>query len=405
MKRLRSYELRVTSYEKEPLAVRHSSLVTLGSDELRVTSYEKEPLAVRHSSLVTRHSSLHRGGVTLTEVLMSVLLTGFGVITLATLFPISVQRTIQATHLTHATILRYNAEAQLDIFPTLLSHPDGATDVTTFARNTSTGDAFVYVLDPLGARVMTAAPNTFGGARDRFDGGVGLTTEAAARAFVTLGGSPGVVGRSDSFTQEKEFSGDATPTSFSTTSVTLPAEVDLANVPFGTTTSAPSRIVLFSNTGRGSQTRTISDISGQVITWNTPLPGTFQVEKVRILTPESRYTWMMTVRNLAGGSGSQVTVVVFANRAFAPEDELVRQASFVQGSNQLNVNWTGPTKPSYLAGGYVFDIENGYWYMVQQVTNETAASATLQLEQPAFANSASAVFMKNVVEAYPIGTK
>lgn len=360
----------------------------------------------QRSVVKPRTGGIRRGGVTLTEVLMSVLLTGFGVVTLATLFPISVQRTVQATHLTHATVLRYNAEAVLDLFPTLLTDPDGAGTLATLAPNTTTGDAVVYILDPLGFHTPDLTGNVFGNGgavnRPRFHGGTLLAANLdAARTLVTLGGGPGgAAGQSD----HVEMHVEATPVTATTTSVTLPAEADLTNVPFGMTT--PSQIILFSNTGRGSVTRTVAgiDLMNRIVTWTTPLPAGFVIERVRVVTPQSRYTWMMTVRSLPGDAGSQVSVVVFFNRPLSIKEEQVHTARFVQGENQLNVTWTG-NNPNYRAGGFVFDIENGYWYMIQQVANETAASAMLVLDQPAFASSGSAVFMQGVVEVYPIGTK
>ena len=63
----------------------------------------------------TPRPAKHPGGVTLTEVLMSVLVMGIGVISVISLFPISFLRSVQATNLTNATILRYNAETQIDL--------------------------------------------------------------------------------------------------------------------------------------------------------------------------------------------------------------------------------------------------------------------------------------------------
>ena len=87
-----------------------------------------------------------RGGATLMEVLMSVMIMGLGVIPLATLFPISVQRSAQATKLTNATILRYNAEALVDAFPDRLLHDPDLND----NRNEHRYKTRKYVVDPIG---------------------------------------------------------------------------------------------------------------------------------------------------------------------------------------------------------------------------------------------------------------
>jgi prepilin-type N-terminal cleavage/methylation domain-containing protein len=53
-------------------------------------------------------------GMTLVEVLMSMLVTGIGVLSVVTLLPLAFIRSVQATNLTNSTILRYNAESQID---------------------------------------------------------------------------------------------------------------------------------------------------------------------------------------------------------------------------------------------------------------------------------------------------
>ncbi|MEX0701473.1 MAG: hypothetical protein WD069_05195 [Planctomycetales bacterium] len=313
---------------------------------------------------------------------MSVLLTGFGVITLATLFPISVLRTVQATHLTHGTVLRYNAEAQIELFPSLVYDPDNNGNTAEHANS-------IYVVDPLGAFVVGGNFGNGGAAAlPRFNGG--LPNEPAARSFVSL---------PDSFV----FQVEDTPTAFTATSATMPAAVNLANVAVGGAT--PSQIVLFDDTGRGSQARTIANVAGQTVSWTAPLPAGYNVEKARVLTPESRYTWLLTVRNLPGQTAAtaNVAVVVFFNRPLALEDEQVFAASFIQGGPQVNVGWAG-NKPHITEGGHVFDVENGYWYQIQQV-QESGSTAALTLDRPATASSNSAIFMRNIVEVFPIGTK
>ena len=54
-----------------------------------------------------------RRGSTLSEVLISVLVLGIGVTSVATLFPLSVLRALRANQFTQATVLRYNAEASI----------------------------------------------------------------------------------------------------------------------------------------------------------------------------------------------------------------------------------------------------------------------------------------------------
>ncbi|MEM9702699.1 MAG: hypothetical protein AAF907_09685, partial [Planctomycetota bacterium] len=58
----------------------------------------------------TNRTGASRAGVTLTEVLMSLLVMGIGVSSVATLFPLAVFRGARATTLTAGTILKENAE-------------------------------------------------------------------------------------------------------------------------------------------------------------------------------------------------------------------------------------------------------------------------------------------------------
>ena len=60
-----------------------------------------------------------RGGLTLAEILISLLVMSIGVVSVATLFPLSVVRAVQGTNITNATHLAFNAEAVLRSFPEL----------------------------------------------------------------------------------------------------------------------------------------------------------------------------------------------------------------------------------------------------------------------------------------------
>lgn len=88
-------------------------------------------------------------GTTLAEVLMSLMVMGIGVVSLATLFPISAVRVLEATNLTNSTVLRYNAEGIVDSFPSMIHEPDGfALDSVTNRRTRESGRHFQ--VDPLG---------------------------------------------------------------------------------------------------------------------------------------------------------------------------------------------------------------------------------------------------------------
>ena len=77
----------------------------------------------RHRSCVHPQRSLGAAsaGSTLSEVLISMLVMSIGVVSLATLFPISVLRAVQASHLTNAANLRINAEALIPVRTEILN--------------------------------------------------------------------------------------------------------------------------------------------------------------------------------------------------------------------------------------------------------------------------------------------
>lgn len=75
----------------------------------------------RHHPITTSQAP----GATLTEVLMSMMILSIGVLSVASLFPIGILSSARATQLTHAALLRQNAEAVLSMNPNLIHDPDG----------------------------------------------------------------------------------------------------------------------------------------------------------------------------------------------------------------------------------------------------------------------------------------
>jgi len=89
----------------------------------------------------------NRAGVTLTEVLMSMMIMSIGISSVAVLFPISVLRSVQATQLTNAAILKSNAEALLDAKKELIFDPDGDGN---YQEHIGRQDELHYIVDPSG---------------------------------------------------------------------------------------------------------------------------------------------------------------------------------------------------------------------------------------------------------------
>ncbi len=99
-----------------------------------------------------------RRGVTLTEVLMSLMIMSIGVSAVAVLFPISVLRSVQATQLTNSAILKYNAEALLRMRSSMVFDPDGDGNLREHVGRAVESR---YIIDPVGYYAMTEAGGSY----------------------------------------------------------------------------------------------------------------------------------------------------------------------------------------------------------------------------------------------------
>lgn len=388
----------------------------------------------------------------LVEVLMAMLVMGIGVVTLVTLFAISVRKTIRANQITHATILRLNAEAMTDTMPLLIFHPDGDTSTDHPDEN--------YAVDPLGWSLITevapdpafalvfgndgtSTPLTSPPFLRRYSGGFDFNPELA-RLLVSL---------DDNWIEQAR----AAPANFDPldpTFVELPAEIDLSEIlvdedvildgllanpgsppPVGEDLNGngrleaiPSRIVLFDDTGRRSEAREISGIMGQQVHWKEidwngdsmidgtedrngngvqdlhPLPAGFTPQQVLIETKDRRFTWMLTVRHFTDAAA--VSVVVFDGRPFDLASERIYQAAFVADSSTVIVDYTGAPKPFLKKGSYVLDAKNAHWYLIRDFNDdEGAQQVELLLRNRAADDSDSAILMRGIVDVYPLPLK
>ncbi len=282
----------------------------------------------------SRSSSMAPAGLTLVEVLMSMMVAGIGVLSVIVLLPLSFVRAIQATNLTNGTILRFNADCLSDTNPALLlrwqpnlgysnTTPNASTvnggtagDVvlvpsaptlmfqcttagtsgpsppiwpTTVGGTVNDGSAIwtafaspptAFVIDPmgwnaLGAPLQTNFGNNGAGAVDprgipRFNGE--LSSIAAAALMASL---------PDSWVEQAR----GPITAFTPNSATISGP-DLSGVGFSTPVapgaSVPvmSRIVLLDVTGKTSETRLITGVNAGtgVVNWGVSLPGPVNTE-------------------------------------------------------------------------------------------------------------------------------
>ena len=398
--------------------------------------------------------ALSRRATTLMEVLMSILIMSIGVVMVATLFPIAALKTVQATHLTNAAILRYNAEAILDTAPELIHNPDGDNDVIEHFRRPANRR---YIVDPLGFNLMPSGlrsrfgndgTNPFGllrypgfldangdfqfaAADGDVDFGLGTLNDnsrANAVARTTLPDS--WVTHVDGFAKASTLQQTGTPPAYIYT-IELQGNPDLSTV--STAATAPSQVLLFHVGGRRAQVFPVFSVddAANTVTWksSTPIPSEYTgttIGRVLVQTKEQRYTFLYTVRKQGDGQAN-IDVVVFFRRGFSQLDEVRYAVTDDHGPNfgtqaasrdvnlgladedlatDVNINYASPApRPTIRQGSYIMDADNGRWYRIQSVIRENASQARLRLNRPLIQDMSAAIIMSAVVEVYPIGKK
>ena len=266
------------------------------------------------SSVQTR-GTVAPTGVTLSEVLVSMLIMSVGVVSLATLFPISVLRTAQATQLTHSVFLRNNAEAAVELNAGLLSNKQ------------IYGVSGLGIIDPLGVQLvgMPTAPygpfwvgvgTSLGGVR-RTDG-LALTSSITPAQRLALAEQLATLPDSWSLVREEAVTATnlgGSPPTITVGNSTSGLYVRNSYMATSTTTSnmsqAPHRMVMFDATGKLAVLQPLHQVqqippytlswwnvngSGASLATGPSLPAGFIPTRVRIEVQDRRYTWMMTVR-------------------------------------------------------------------------------------------------------------
>lgn len=413
------------------------------------------------SSLLQSDRTRHRSGATLTEVLMSLMIMAIGVVSLATLFPISAQRVLEATNLTNSTVVRFNAEGLVDSYPTLVHNPDGIAATREGGRN--------YQVDPLGwyellqqtgsnpVRYEYNRPSAITQPLLNLPNGQPLQTRylgensASPQLFAGIDIARALVGLPDTATDVADCMPDPDGTNAGAyvlngegrlSGIVLPPEVDLTTVAL-----EPSlyRITLRDKTGKYSEVRQVTYVSGQQVSWDQngsgsadfpgedlPLPTLFtsNVGHVRIDQPTPDYSWLLTVRKRVSGPAN-IDVVVFRKRDFSELSEqyyigpmrrytlgadgapgapgvddnqngTVDDATEIgyplptalaanqdQPNNRVVVDWTAgnyttaPERPPIRRGGYVFDLVNGLWYRIQGIEAHVDPASGVEIETAA----------------------
>jgi len=408
--------------------------------ECRASSDE---LVTPHSALLTPHLF---AGLTLIEVLMSLMVTGIGVLGVVALFPLAFVRAVQATNLTNGTILRYNAEGLLSPDPRFLlrwqanwayqagdvvlvpaipgvifscttagtsgAYPPPSSGTAPPAWNATVGSTTAdgsvvwtsqvnppvrYVIDPIGWNAVgntlqgvlgnngAATPAPDPNAIPRFNGEV--TNAIAATLQASLPDSWVEMARAP-----------LSPAATTTTSVTL-MNVDLSAMQYSApqivTGGAPpappytvSRVVLIDATGKFSQTRIITGFTAPAtISWsvNDPLTGGFTPATARVETQQGRYSWLLTVLPSTSSILSNIEVTVFFNRTGTSLDEQVFQEQTPNAdgvTTPFHFAYTPGKKPFVKKGSFLFDCYFGRWYRVVNVLNDTGSAFDITVDQP-----------------------
>ena len=348
------------------------------------------PIAVNH----------RRAGVTLSEVLVSLLVMSIGVVSLVVLFPISVLRSAQATHLTNSANLRYNLEALLGARPELYSISKSWTAGTSYAvgdlvipmeltavkappvvfqcSTAGTSGVFEpnwnyfnggrtpvdpmlfdgtaawttirvknYVVDPLGQVLLGASASDYKyrhtANNGDFFGNDGSAPYQLIRAF--SGGVSTEAAADDLATLPDNWINEVESRQMASTSTSC-TMTDLQELISPVSNGLPvTRIVMFDSVGKTSHVRFVTSTTAngliQTVNWSEPLPTGFTPAIVKVDLKSRRYTWLLSVRRSFGGA-SLMDVVVFFKRPFSPKDEQVYPASFQTGlidtSNSIPAN-------------------------------------------------------------------
>ena len=268
-----------------------------------------------------------RVGATLVEILMSLLIMGIGLVSVASLFPIAVLRSIQATQLTNAALLNYQCEDYVRAFPGLTRNNFNGTNIipnieyTPASKawrrigvdETNTADVFppggtpgngvpdwmdflalstpkvVTVVDPVGVLLNSSGDATAYGKDvfnlhtvqdslfqiDRKNGGFNFLSPVQKNQALSMFSS------NDSWSQtyssiEVTSNAPATPSVLTLADIT--AE-DVSVIQSSLNSNVTVRAVVFDVNGKQSHSSLISTTSGQTITLATAIPnnGMFNV--------------------------------------------------------------------------------------------------------------------------------
>ncbi len=399
-----------------------------------------------------------RSGATLTEVLISILIMSIGLVSVIVMFPLATFRSIRATQLTQAAILKRNAETVLAYAQEVGQGQVSPQAFPWFSPNplydprlNGLGNSPRMVFDPLGWHLVGQA-NFADGFKKANDADLDLAPILRLNGgteFDPAPGNPATVSNAERSAAYRLASGDTWINVIESNLVTYTAGAVTATIDgasaagIATAAGAPlSRVLLFDITGKTCHVRPIRTIgAGNIVDWNEaadttdrdgngtfagPLPAGFVPAYARLQTQDRRYTWLMTLPV----PGRYVHVAVFFNRPFSPDDELVYDCYPTGGEDQdgdgildagedLNSNGVldpvqldfsvdnfdaaavQPGLPAFVKkNAFVLDAVNLEWYRVQTINGTRVTITTL--DGRASDDLRFAIFMRGIVDVYPM---
>lgn len=354
-----------------------------------------------------------RHAATLTEILMALMVMGIGLVSVISLFPLSLLRSVEATKLTNATLLRQNAEAIIKASvtteepPTIPPPPDWIPTVNSSAlvqdpdgngkAREHRGERFV--VDPLGAWMMAGdgtatwlnGPGSFtafgdlngDGTINNLDNyydtdrdgtadrpikryGFGLASRGEAEALVTL---------PDSYITL--FDGLAGTFSVGTDRMTVTA----SDSSLGEYVGSSVRVTVIDSTNHRSYVEDANVEGPNVFEIVRPIPPRIaHFDRVLVEVPERRFTWLATVRR--SGLSPSVSVATFFRRSYDPEDEKVfslikpvgtYNTYFMPLASQNppivgnSISGYDNLPPGFEVGNWMFDFNTFRWWKIAAI--------------------------------------
>jgi type II secretory pathway pseudopilin PulG len=345
----------------------------------------------------TAASTPRSAGITLTEILISILILGVGLVSLATLFPIGLLRLREAQRQTRSAYIFQSATADVEsrglfnsnsfIYADLLNPPNGFnlwyySQVENVEYNPLIQDTPAYGADPFANNPNAPPAYISVGAAAASSGGYGLpfaydplwryqtgiyldpigqtTPEArfAAGSFYTINSSSSLLRPDPSDNGLASAHGLQRLTNFNrayytnANGVTVPMMPSAAGIP--STFVSPEDVVWQEST---NPNYTVAFLGGAVGTPSTVVPDLSiaqnnQGQPTYQPTNDWRFSWMITAQqnNSANGAAFEGNIVVFENRPFSIDNGVVAGETVVEGVFGASSNVWPQGGPGYGAG-------------------------------------------------------